>query len=60
VLIGELQRSCVTVAARLDGRLKQDGSANDMHNRKRMRIAVRIAAIGSYAFFEWAPKIPRP
>jgi hypothetical protein len=33
---------CVAVAARVDGRLKQDGSADDVHDRERVRVAVRV------------------
>jgi hypothetical protein len=42
VLVDELQRVCVTVAARGDGRLKQDSSADDLHDGERMRVAVRV------------------
>jgi len=42
VLIDELQGICVTVAVRGDVRLEHHGSADDMHQRKRMRITMRI------------------
>ncbi len=42
MLIDELQGLRVTAAVRGHGRLKQNGSADDMHNRKRMRITMRI------------------
>jgi hypothetical protein len=32
----------VAVAARVDGRLKDDRSAKDMHDRERVRVAVRV------------------
>jgi hypothetical protein len=44
VLIDEPQSMRVPVAARVDGRLKQDGSADDVHDRKRVRVAVRVDA----------------
>jgi hypothetical protein len=40
--VDEPQRVCVAVAARDDRRLENDSAAHDLHDRERMRIAVRI------------------
>jgi hypothetical protein len=42
VLVDELQRLRVAVAARDDCRFKDDRAADDVHDRKRMRVAVRV------------------
>jgi hypothetical protein len=42
VLADELQRVCVAIAARHDRRLEDDQAADDLHDRQRMRVAVRI------------------
>jgi hypothetical protein len=42
VLVDELQRVRVAIAARHDGRLEDDQAADDLHDRQRVRVAVRI------------------
>ena len=42
VLVDELQSVRIPFAARVDGRLKQDDAADDLHDSERMRIAVRV------------------
>jgi hypothetical protein len=42
VLVNELQGMRVAVAARDDRRLEDDQPADDVHDRERMRVAVRI------------------
>jgi len=42
VLVGELQHLRVAIAARDDRRLEDDRSADDLHDRERMRVAVRV------------------
>jgi len=44
VPVDEPQRLCVAVAARDDRRLEDDRPADDVHDRERMRVAVRIDA----------------
>ena len=40
--LGELQRLRVAVAARGDRRLEHDRAADDLHDRERVRVAVRV------------------
>jgi len=42
VLVDELQRVRVAVAARGDGRLEQHSSAHDLHDSESVRVAVRV------------------
>jgi hypothetical protein len=42
VLVGELQSVRVAVAARDDCRLEYDCAADNLHDRERMRVAVRV------------------
>jgi hypothetical protein len=42
VLVGELQRLRVTVAVRLDRRLRDDRATDDVHDRECVRVAVRV------------------
>ncbi len=40
--LGELQCLCVAVAVRLDGRLENKSATNDVHDRERVRVAMRV------------------
>jgi len=42
VLVNELQRPRVAVAARDDRRLEDDCAADDLHDSERVRVAVRV------------------
>ena len=42
VLVDELQRPRVAAAVRVDRRLEDDGAADDLHDRERVRVAVRV------------------
>jgi hypothetical protein len=42
VLVDQLQNKRVAAAARADGRLEDDRAADDLHDRERVRVAVRI------------------
>ena len=40
--LGELQGLCVAVAVRLDGRLEHNDATDDLDDRERVRVAMRV------------------